>query len=55
MIFLNDKIIIISLDANDIKSIIFQKANLLEYISRKIDEVKLNATKELTALGLYST
>ena len=32
-IFLNDKIIIISMDANDLKKIIFQKANLLELIS----------------------
>lgn len=52
-IFLNDKIVIISMDANDLKKIIFQKANLLEFISRKIDEVKLNATKNLVALGLY--
>lgn len=53
-VFLHDKIVIISLDANELKSIIFQKANLLECISRKIDEVKLNATKDLKALGLYS-
>lgn len=53
-IFLNDKIVIISLDAADLKSIIFQRANLLECVSRKIDAVKLDATKELVPLGLYT-
>lgn len=52
-VFLNDKIIIISLDTNDLKDIIFQKVNLLECMSRKIDEVKLDATKSLVAFGLY--
>lgn len=53
-IFLRDKIIIISMDASDLKNIIFGKANLLECMSRKIDAVKLDATKDLVELGLYS-
>lgn len=53
-IFLHDRIIIISIDADDLKGIIFQKINLLEHISRKMDEVRLNATKDLKSLGLYS-
>ena len=52
-VFLNDKIIIISLDASDLKKIIFQEVNLLECISRKIDEIKLDSTKSLVELGLY--
>ena len=46
-------IMIISLDTNDLKKIVFQKVNLLECMSRKIDEVKLDATKNLVELGLY--
>lgn len=34
--------------------LVFKKSNLLECISRKIDAVKLNATKDLIALGLYN-
>lgn len=45
--------LIISLDKEDLKKIIFEKANLLECISRKIDAVKLHATKDLAELGLY--
>lgn len=52
-IYLKDDTIIISLDKEDLKKIIFEKANLLECISRKIDAVKLNATKDLAELGLY--
>lgn len=47
------EIMIISLDTNDLKKIVFQKVNLLECMSRKIDEVKLDATKNLVELGLY--
>ncbi len=53
-IFLHDEIIIISIDANDLQSIIFNKTNLLEHMSRKIDAVKLDATKGLVQLGLYN-
>ncbi len=52
-IYLNDKIVIIALDADDLKQIIFNKVNLLECLSEKIDAVKLNATKDLKTLGLY--
>ena len=54
-IYLADKMIIISLDKNDLEKIILQRANLLECISRKIDEVKLNATKDLVEIGLFDT
>jgi hypothetical protein len=53
-IYLRDDIIIISLDKEDLTEIVFKKSNLLECISRKIDAVKLNATKDLIALGLYN-
>ena len=53
-IYLRDDIIIISIDKNDLEEIVFKKSNLLECISRKIDAVKLNATKDLIALGLYN-
>lgn len=52
-IFLRDEIIIIALDAADLRNIVFKKANLLECMSRKIEEVKLNATTDLVKAGLY--
>lgn len=52
-IYLSDKIIIISIDKNDIDSIINKKINLLECIGRKITEVKTNATTDLIKNNLY--
>ena len=52
-IYLKDDMIIIAFDKFDIESIVFKKVNLLECMSRKIDAVKLNATKDLVELGLY--
>ena len=53
-IYLSDKIIIISIDKNDLHSIVFNKSNLLECVERKITEVKLNATKDLQEIGLFN-
>lgn len=52
-IYLKDDIIMIALDKSDLNNIICLRANLLECISRKIDAVKLNATKDLVEIGLY--
>lgn len=52
-IFLSDKIIMISLDSNDLKKIIIERVNLLECLERKIAEVKLDANKDLIELGLF--
>lgn len=52
-IFLRDDIVIISIDKDNLKQIIFDKVNLLELIERKIDEIKLNATNDLVSAGLY--
>jgi len=52
-IFLNNKIIIIAFDKDALRKIVFENDNLLECIARKIDEVKLNATRDLVAAGLY--
>ncbi len=52
-IYLNDKIIIISICKNDLHSIISDNVNLLDLIEMKINEVKLDATKPLKELGLY--
>jgi hypothetical protein len=46
--------IIISIDKDDLNRIVFERANLLECIARKIDEVKLKATKSLKESGLYN-
>ena len=53
-VYLKWNIIIISLDKSDLQGIIFDKKNLLECIERKIEEVKLNATKDLRSIGLYN-
>lgn len=53
-IYLNDKIIIISLDKKDLENIIINKKNLLSMIEMKVDEVKLDATRELRDIGLYT-
>ena len=53
-IYLSDRIIIISIDKNDLYSIVLKKSNLLECVERKITEVKLNATKDLQEIGLYN-
>ena len=52
-IYLKDDIIMIALDKSDLNNIISLRLNLLECISRKIDAVKLNATKDLVEIGLY--
>jgi len=52
-IFLKNNIIIISMDSGDLEEIIVHRKNLLEMLERKIEEIKLNATKDLRALGLY--
>lgn len=52
-IYLGDKILIISLDHNDLKTIILDKKNLLELLEKQIAEVKLDATRDLKQLGLY--
>ncbi len=52
-IFLREDIVIISIDKDDLKHIIFDRTNLLELMERKIDEVKLKATKDLVSAGLY--
>ena len=52
-IYLNDKIIIISICKSDLNSIISDNVNLLDLIEMKINEVKLDATKSLKELGLY--
>ncbi len=52
-IFLKDKIIMINLDSNDLKKIIIDRENLLEFIEMKIGEIKLDVTKDLKELGLF--
>lgn len=52
-IFLCDKKIIIAIDSKDLKSIIYDKNNLLELMEKYISEVKLDATRDLLELGLY--
>lgn len=46
-IYLRDKIVMISIDGNELRQIIFNKDNLLDVIERKIDEVVLDATIDL--------
>lgn len=52
-IFLKDEKIMINLDSDDLKKIIIDRVNLLECLERKIAEVKLDANKDLTELGLF--
>ena len=52
-IYLKDGIVMIWLDQNDLHHIIYERLNLLECLERKIEEVKLNASKNLVDLGLY--
>lgn len=52
-IYLNDKIIIISMDKVDLENVILNKKNLLDLIEMKVNEVKLDATKPLAEIGLY--
>lgn len=54
-LYLGEKIIMITFDREDLKLIVMGKANLLECMARKIDEVKLDATKSLVELGLYQS
>lgn len=53
-IYLKDNMVIISIDTDDLKEIIMNRKNLLEMLERKIEEVKLNATKDLRKIGLYN-
>ena len=52
-IYLKDNLIIISLDKDDLDNIIVDKKNLLSIVEMKVEEVKLDATKDLKDLGLY--
>ena len=52
-IYLSEKIVIIWFNADDLENIIFNKHNLLDCIDKKIQEIKLNATKDLSEIGLY--
>lgn len=52
-LYLREDIIILSLDADDLHSIIFDRANLLECMERKITSIKSDATIDLVAAGLY--
>jgi len=54
-IFNKSEIIIISMDKHDLQEIVQNNKNLLEMMVRKIEEVKLNATKDLRKLGLYDS
>ncbi|PWJ09965.1 hypothetical protein [Ruminococcus flavefaciens] len=51
--YLAQKIIIISICANEIKQLIEQKGNLLELIERKATEIMLDSTTDLVKNGLY--
>lgn len=53
-IYLSENIIIIALDKNDLEDIIINKKNLLSMIEMKVNEVKLDATRELRDIGLYT-
>ncbi len=53
-IYLNDKIVIITLDKDDLENVVMNKINILDIIEMKVNEVKLNATKPLREIGLYN-
>jgi hypothetical protein len=52
--YLCNKIIIISITLDELKSLIDLKGNLFELIEQKCDEVILDATSDLKMAGLYS-
>lgn len=52
-IYLKENIVVISVSGLELKEIIMDKRNLLDYIEMKITAVKLNATKDLREIGLY--
>lgn len=52
--YLANKIVIISICAQDIKHLIEQRGNLLELIERKATEIMVDATTDLVENGLYS-
>lgn len=51
--YLKEKTIIISIDNNDLDSIILEHENLLDIIEQKCTEVVCNATSDLRAAGLF--
>lgn len=51
--FLRDKIVIIWFDLKEIKTIIFNKSNLLEIIERKYVEITTGSVSDLVSIGLY--
>lgn len=53
-IYLNDKMLIISIDKNDLYNIIFDKKNVLECIERKFVEIMTNSKTNLVQAGIYS-
>ncbi|MBQ3463294.1 MAG: hypothetical protein IJH36_09315 [Clostridia bacterium] len=53
-LYLQDKILIISIDGNDLDKISNHKYNFLECIARKQAEIILNAKSNLVNQGLYS-
>ncbi len=53
-IYLRDEILIVSVDNQDLKSIILERKNLLELLEKRIMEVKLDATRDLAQLRLYN-
>lgn len=53
-IYLNDKILIISIDEKDLNDIVINKKNFLECIDRKFNEIIIDSKSNLLQAGLYS-
>lgn len=53
-IYLNEKILIISIYKDDLYNIIFNKKNFLECIERKFNEVIINSKSNLVQAGIYN-
>lgn len=53
--YARDNLVIISFDLTDLKSLVNDRANLLEMIERKRDEIATNAVSDLKEIGVFTS
>lgn len=55
ILYLKDKVTIISIDSKDLEKIVIERKNLLECIERKAYEVKINANNNWEKVGIFDS
>ena len=53
--YARDNLVVISFDLTDLKSLVNDRANLLEMIERKRDEIATNAVSDLKEIGVFTS